>query len=82
MPWYKHFRGEIRRIDSRRFVCYGEVAKLNEDTIEITELPVKVWTQEYKEKVLEPLMETAAAGKDKDKDKAKDKKLIRVKREK
>lgn len=44
-------------ISFQRYVCSGEVATLNEDTIEITELPIKTWTQAYKESVLEPMLE-------------------------
>ncbi|CAB3411199.1 unnamed protein product [Caenorhabditis bovis] len=58
-PWYKNFRGEIFQIDPSRFACYGEVAVLDDNTIEITELPIKTWTQDYKEKVLEGLMESS-----------------------
>ncbi|PAV63041.1 hypothetical protein WR25_09079 isoform B [Diploscapter pachys] len=61
-PWYKHFRGEIEQLDNQRYVCYGEIARLNDDTIEITELPVKTWTQAYKEAVLEPMMEGNSGG--------------------
>ena len=34
----------------------GEVAVLDQGTIEITELPIGTWTQNYKESVLEPLL--------------------------
>lgn len=30
---------------------------MNENTIEITELPIRTWTQTYKESVLEPMLE-------------------------
>ncbi|CCD73727.1 DNA topoisomerase-like protein cin-4 [Caenorhabditis elegans] len=58
-PWYKNFRGKIIQIDPSRFACYGEVSVLDDNTIEITELPIKQWTQDYKEKVLEGLMESS-----------------------
>lgn len=58
-PWYKNFRGNIIQIDPSRFACYGEVATLDDNTIEITELPIKQWTQDYKEKVLETLLESS-----------------------
>ncbi|CAD5233794.1 unnamed protein product [Bursaphelenchus xylophilus] len=56
-PWYKKFNGTISQIDSQRFACSGEIAIVNDDTVEITELPVKTWTQNYKENVLEPMMD-------------------------
>uniref|UniRef100_A0A7E4ZZX8 DNA topoisomerase 2 n=1 Tax=Panagrellus redivivus TaxID=6233 RepID=A0A7E4ZZX8_PANRE len=57
VPWYKHFSGTIVRLDDTRFVCSGEIGVINDDTIEITELPVKTWTQNYKESVIEPLVD-------------------------
>ncbi|KHN73174.1 putative DNA topoisomerase 2, partial [Toxocara canis] len=57
VPWFKNFRGTIEQLDDQRFACSGEVAILGDDTIEITELPIRVWTQNYKESILEPLLE-------------------------
>lgn len=34
----------------------GEVSTLGNDKIEITELPIGVWTQVYKEQVLEVML--------------------------
>ncbi|WKX97267.1 hypothetical protein Q1695_013154 [Nippostrongylus brasiliensis] len=58
-PWFKNFRGTIEKMDASRYVCSGEVAVLGDDTIEITELPIKMWTQTYKESVIEPLLESS-----------------------
>lgn len=59
-PWYKNFRGTITQLDDMRYVCSGEVAIVSDDTIEITELPIGVWTQKYKESTLEPMLEGGA----------------------
>ncbi|XP_049810564.1 DNA topoisomerase 2-alpha-like isoform X1 [Schistocerca nitens] len=56
IPWYKNYRGVIEPLGDSRYVVYGEVAILGEDKLEITELPIGVWTQTYKENVLEPMM--------------------------
>jgi DNA topoisomerase-2 len=56
VPAYKNYRGTIARLDQSRFVCSGELAVLDDTTLEITELPIKTWTQVYKESVLEPLL--------------------------
>jgi DNA topoisomerase-2 len=37
-------------------VISGEVGVVNDEKVEITELPVGVWTQHYKESVLEPML--------------------------
>lgn len=63
LPWYRNFKGTIAQLDAHRFVCSGEIATLSDDTIEITELPVKTWTQNYKESVIEPMMESAGPDK-------------------
>ncbi|XP_022236332.1 DNA topoisomerase 2-alpha-like isoform X2 [Limulus polyphemus] len=55
-PWFKNFRGSIEQLDSQRFVISGEVAILGTNKLEITELPVRTWTQSYKEQVLEPMV--------------------------
>ncbi|XP_022654783.1 DNA topoisomerase 2-like isoform X2 [Varroa destructor] len=56
-PWYKGFRGEIEAIDEGlRYVVHGELGILGSNKIEITELPIKTWTQTYKENVLESLL--------------------------
>ncbi|KFD55492.1 hypothetical protein M513_03544 [Trichuris suis] len=55
-PWYKNFRGVIEQVSPERFVCFGNVAQISPNTIEITELPIGIWTQTYKESVLEPML--------------------------
>ncbi|CDW56095.1 DNA topoisomerase 2 [Trichuris trichiura] len=55
-PWYKNFRGLIRHLGSQRYACFGEVALLDDGRLEISELPIGVWTQQYKENVLEPML--------------------------
>ncbi|XP_075677432.1 DNA topoisomerase 2-alpha-like isoform X3 [Dermatophagoides pteronyssinus] len=55
-PWYKGFRGTVVKVDPMKYVINGEVAILDERTIEITELPVRTWTQVYKESILEPML--------------------------
>lgn len=55
-PFYKNFRGQIDQIDDVRVATSGEVAVIGENTIEITELPIGVWTQVYKESVLESFL--------------------------
>ncbi|KAK2724992.1 DNA topoisomerase 2-like [Artemia franciscana] len=55
-PWFKNFRGTIVSVGHGRYALSGEVAVLDDNKIEITELPVRVWTQSYKESVLEPFL--------------------------
>ncbi|KAG7531692.1 hypothetical protein FFLO_04202 [Filobasidium floriforme] len=48
-PWYRGFKGTIERTTDKSFKCNGILTKINSTTIEITELPIRVWTQSYKE---------------------------------
>ncbi|CAH1249007.1 TOP2A [Branchiostoma lanceolatum] len=56
IPSYKNFKGDIEELDENRYVANGEVAILDNNTIEITELPIRTWTQNYKETVLEVML--------------------------
>merc|ERR1712142_1257062 len=49
MPWFKNFKGTIEQLDHQRYVINGEIATLSDTRVEITELPVKTWTNAYKE---------------------------------
>lgn len=52
MPWYRHFKGEITEEifkGERRFIATGSYHIRDECTLEITELPLRTWTQDYKE---------------------------------
>ncbi|XP_033628868.1 DNA topoisomerase 2-alpha-like isoform X1 [Asterias rubens] len=56
IPSYKNFKGTIEEVEPNRYVVNGEVAIIDNNTIEITELPVRTWTQSYKESTLEPFL--------------------------
>ncbi|XP_061873943.1 DNA topoisomerase 2-alpha isoform X2 [Colius striatus] len=56
LPSYKNFKGTVDELGPNQYVISGEVSILDSTTIEITELPVKTWTQTYKEQVLEPML--------------------------
>ncbi|XP_059141501.1 DNA topoisomerase 2-alpha-like isoform X2 [Physella acuta] len=58
LPSYKGFKGQIEEIGSGdgRYAVHGEISVINESTLEITELPIKTWTQNYKEDVLEVML--------------------------
>lgn len=56
-PWYLGFTGDIAASKEKAFVSKGVYKWLDDTTIEITELPLFEWTDNYKEKVLTPLVE-------------------------
>jgi DNA topoisomerase-2 len=49
IPWFKNFRGTIESIDNQRYVVNGEIANLSDTKVEVTELPVRTWSNSYKE---------------------------------
>ena len=63
-PFYKNFKGTIRRVSDTKYLFKGCYTILDEKKIRITELPVGTWTDDYK-KFLEHLIEPIVS-KDKD----------------
>jgi len=55
-PWYKGFTGTIELEEDNRYITTG-IWKRVVNTVEITELPIGKWTQNYKE-FLETLVES------------------------
>jgi DNA topoisomerase-2 len=52
-PWYAGFKGKIAPDpEKKRYTVSGIWKRIDARTIEITELPVMVWTQDYKEHLL------------------------------
>ncbi|XP_049851903.1 uncharacterized protein LOC126328047 [Schistocerca gregaria] len=49
-PWYRGFLGSIEWSEKKRhYVVRGVWRRVDEETIEITELPIGMWTQSYKD---------------------------------
>ena len=49
VPWFKNFKGSIEQLEAQKYVINGEISELSETKLEITELPIRTWTQTYKE---------------------------------
>jgi DNA topoisomerase-2 len=47
-PWYRGFRGKIVK-DGEKFISKGMFRLLNDNEVEIYELPIGKWTDDYKE---------------------------------
>lgn len=52
VPWYKGWEGDIEVNGSDRFKVKGRIEQIDETTLEITEIPVKMWTNNVKEFLL------------------------------
>jgi len=57
VPYYEGFTGSISKISDGKFLVRGKYEKLGTDKIRVTELPVGVWTDDFKE-YLESLADT------------------------
>lgn len=51
LPWYKGFTGSVVQTpgEEGKFEISGTVEKKDNTTLEVTEIPVRKWTQDYKE---------------------------------
>ncbi|KMZ83701.1 DNA topoisomerase 2 [Plasmodium vivax Brazil I] len=49
IPWYKDFKGRIESNGKTGYETIGIIHKIDDETLEINELPIKKWTQDYKE---------------------------------
>ena len=49
IPYYEGFTGTIQKIAESKFLIKGKYEKVGSDKIRITELPVGLWTDDFKE---------------------------------
>ncbi len=47
VPWYRGFEGTIVKENDTTYLCHGVYKFINDTTLEITELPVGIWTTDY-----------------------------------
>ncbi|EPX74519.1 DNA topoisomerase II [Schizosaccharomyces octosporus yFS286] len=59
-PWYRGFRGGMEKVASDKYKVTGIINQISDLKVEITELPVRFWTQDMKE-----YLEMGIAGSDK-----------------
>lgn len=48
LPWWRGFKGTIKKVGDHKYDVTGVVRKINDTTVEVTELPIHKWTQTYK----------------------------------
>ena len=51
-PWYRGFKGHIEKVSDTSYMSKGTYKFVNHSTLEITELPVGVWTEKYVETLI------------------------------
>ncbi|KZT68795.1 type II DNA topoisomerase [Daedalea quercina L-15889] len=47
-PWWRGFNGTIKKTSDNKYDVLGCIQKIDDTTVEITELPIGKWTQNYK----------------------------------
>lgn len=52
-PWFRDWTGEVEDMGGDRFKFSGTIRQTGPLEIEITELPIRVWTQDFKDKLEE-----------------------------
>lgn len=58
IPWYRGFTGQIIKVCPGKYITKGKYSIIKDNVIRITELPIGVWTDDYKEKFLESILIT------------------------
>ena len=52
-PWFRSFKGSVVQVGPDRFKFSGIINQTSDNELEITELPIRVWTQDFKEKIVD-----------------------------
>ena len=50
-PWFRGFKGEVTPAERDRFKFSGIITKRSDTEIQITELPIRTWTQDFKDRL-------------------------------
>lgn len=51
-PWFRDFKGTVTQVAPDRYKFSGIIKQTGDTEIEITELPIRMWTQDFKEKIV------------------------------
>ncbi|EGE78098.1 DNA topoisomerase II [Blastomyces dermatitidis ATCC 18188] len=52
-PWFRGFTGEVVSMGGERYKFSGRFSQIGDNEIEITELPIRSWTQDFKDRLEE-----------------------------
>jgi DNA topoisomerase-2 len=52
-PWFRGWTGEVEDVGGERYKFGGRITETGECEVEITELPVRLWTQTFKDRLEE-----------------------------
>ncbi|ABF82116.1 hypothetical protein MIV086L [Invertebrate iridescent virus 3] len=48
-PWYRNFTGKVAATGPGKFTTFGRMKQVDADTVRVTELPVGMWTDRFKD---------------------------------
>ncbi|KAI9804695.1 MAG: DNA topoisomerase 2 [Piccolia ochrophora] len=51
VPWFRGWAGEVKQVAPDRYKFSGIIKQTGDNEIEITELPIRLWTQDFKDKL-------------------------------
>lgn len=50
-PWFRGFKGAVENVEQDRWKFTGVIQQTGDNEVEITELPIRYWTQDFKDKL-------------------------------
>ena len=53
VPWFRDFDGTVEQIAPDRYEFSGAARQVSDTEIEVSELPIRMWTQDFKDKLVE-----------------------------
>ncbi|KAI4157081.1 MAG: hypothetical protein L6R39_000795 [Caloplaca ligustica] len=53
LPWFRDFKGAVTPMGQDRYKFSGIIRQTGDNEVEITELPIRVWTQDFKNRIVE-----------------------------
>ena len=52
-PWFRDFKGSVTQMAPDRYKFGGVIKQTGDNEVEITELPIRMWTQDFKDKIVD-----------------------------
>ena len=52
-PWFRDFKGTVTQMAPDRYKFSGIIRQTGDSELEITELPIRMWTQDFKNKIVD-----------------------------
>lgn len=52
-PWFRDFKGNVTQMAPDRYKFSGVIKQTGDNEVEITELPIRMWTQDFKDKIVD-----------------------------